>query len=137
MRNMGEYHDLYLKTDVLLLADVFESFRKTSLEYYELDPCHYYTAPGMAWDAALKLTKVKLDLITDPDMYLMFEKGIRGGISTITHRHAIANNPYLPSEKYDSSKDHSYIMYLDANNLYGWAMTQKMPTGNLKFEDVS
>ena len=137
MRNMGEYHDLYLKTDVLLLADVFESFRKTSLEYYELDPCHYYTAPGMAWDAALKLTKVKLDLITDPDMYLMFEKGIRGGISTITHRHAVANNTYLPSEKYDSSKDHSYIMYLDANNLYGWAMTQKMPTGNLKFEDVS
>ena len=120
---MGEYHDLYLKTDVLLLADVFESFRKTSLEYYELDPCHYYTAPGMAWDAALKLTKVELDLITDPDMYLMFEKGIRGGISTITHRHAVANNPYLPSEKYDSSKDHSYIMYLDANNLYGWAMT--------------
>ena len=137
MRNMGEYHDLYLKTDVLLLADVFESFRKTSLEYYELDPCHYYTAPGMAWDAALKLTKVELDLITDPDMYLMFEKGIRGGISTITHRHAIGNNPYLPSEKYDSRKDHSYIMYLDANNLYGWAMTQKMPTGNLNFEDVS
>ena len=137
MKNMGDYHDLYLKTDVLLLADVFESFRDTSLENYKLDPCHYYTAPGMAWDAALRLTKVELDLITDQDMYLMFEKGIRGGISTITHRHAVANNPYLPNEKYDPTKEKSYIIYLDANNLYGWGMVQKMPTGNLKWEDLA
>ena len=89
---MGEYHDLYLKTDILLLADVFENFRKMCLDYYELDPCHYVSAPGLSWDACLKMTKVKLELIgqdeesSDIDMYYMFEKGIRGGISVITHR---------------------------------------------------
>jgi hypothetical protein len=89
MKTMRDYHDLYLKTDVLLLADVMENFRKVCRTNYGLDPLWYYTAPGLAWDATLKLTKVKLELISDPDMYLLIERGIRGGISTITKRHAI------------------------------------------------
>ena len=81
---MGEYHDLYLKCDILLLADVFENFRKTCLTYYGLDPLHYVTSPGLAWDAMFKMTKMNLDLITDIDMQLFIEKGMRGGISYIS-----------------------------------------------------
>jgi hypothetical protein len=92
MKTMRNYHNLYLKTDVLLLADVMENFRKICRTNYGLDPLWYYTAPGLAWDACLKITGVELDLISDPDMYLLIEKGIRGGISTITKRHAVANN---------------------------------------------
>ena len=128
IENMGQYHDLYLKSDVLLLADVFENFRKTCLSYYGLDPPHYITSPGLAWDAMLKMTKVNLDLISDVDMQLFTEKGMRGGISYITHRHAQANNPYM--KNYNPEKEIPYIMYLDANNLYGWAMSQKLPSGN-------
>ena len=95
MKNMGDYHDLYLKSDVLLLADVFEEFRNVCLENYNLDPAWYYTAPGLAWDAALKVTKVELELLSDPDMLLMFEKGIRGGISMIPNRYGKANNKYM------------------------------------------
>ena len=131
MKNMGNYHDLYLKSDVLLLADVFENFRKTCLEYYKLDPCHYYTSPGLSWDALLKMTKVKLELITDIDMYQFIEKGTRGGISYIAKRYSKANNKYL--KDYDSSLPSKYIIYLDANNLYGWAMTQYLPTGGFKW----
>ena len=83
MKNMGDYHDVYLKADVLLLADVFENFRKTCLEYYKLDPAHYFTAPGLSWDAMLKMTNVKLDLISDVDMHQFVEKGMRGGVSYI------------------------------------------------------
>jgi len=122
---LGDYHDLYLRTDVLLLADVFERFRKTAIETYKLDPAHYYTAPGMSWDSMLKYTKVELQLLDDPDMYLMVESGIRGGVSMITKKHAEANNPYV--DTHDPSKPNNYLMYLDANNLYGWAMSQKMP----------
>ena len=122
---MGDYHDVYLKSDVLLLADVFESFRKTALETYKLDPAHYITAPGLSWDAMLKLTKVRLELIDDPDMYLMIESGMRGGVSMITKKHAVANNPLL--QGYDNNRPTNYLMYLDANNLYGWAMSQKLP----------
>jgi len=114
-----------LRTDVLLLADVFERFRKTAIETYKLDPAHYYTAPGMSWDSMLKFTQVELQLLDDPDMYLMVESGIRGGVSMITKKHAEANNPYV--DTYDPSKPSNYLMYLDANNLYGWAMSQKMP----------
>ena len=121
----GEYHDLYLKTDVLLLADVFENFRNVCLTTYGLDPAHYYTAPGLSWDAMLKHTQVQLELIDDIDMYQMVEKGIRGGISVITHKYAKANNPYVPG--YDASKPSNYQMYFDANNLYGWAMSQSLP----------
>ena len=94
LKDMGKYHDLYLKSDVLLLADVLKEFRSVCLENYHLDPAWHYTAPGLAWDAALKKTGVKLELLTDPDMLLIFE-GIRGGVSMITKRHGKANNPYM------------------------------------------
>ena len=132
METMRDYHNLYNKTDVLLLADVFENFRKVCKEIYELDPCWYYTAPGLAWDACLKLTKIKLELLTDLDMLLMFEKGTRGGISMISTRHGQANNKYM-GEKFDVSKPSKYITYLDANNLYGYAMSKKLPTGGFKW----
>ena len=131
MKTMRDYHDLYLKTDVLLLADVMENFRKVCRTNYGLDPLWYYTAPGLAWDATLKLTKVELELISDPDMYLLIERGIRGGISTITKRHAIANNKYMAN--YDPKKESKYLPYLDANNLYGWAMSQPLPIKDFKW----
>ena len=124
-RTLGDYHDVYLKADVLLLADVFERFRTTSLDTYKLDPAHYFTSPGLAWDAMLRHTGIKLQLLTDPDMILMIERGIRGGVSMITKKHALGNNPYC--ETYDSSKPTTYLMYYDANNLYGWAMSTAMP----------
>ena len=95
IKNMGEYHDLYLKTDVLLLADVFEKFRNVCLENYSLDPAWYYTSPGLSWDALLKHSEVNLELLNDPDMLLMFEKGIRGGTSMISNRYGKANNKYM------------------------------------------
>ena len=128
INNLGEYHDLYLKTDVLLLADVFEEFRNICLENYNLDPAWYYTSPGLSWDALLKHSKVNLELLTDPDMLLMFEKGIRGGISMISNRHGRANNKYM-KEKFDSSQPSKFVPYLDANNLYGWAMMKPLPVG--------
>ena len=131
LQNMGEYHDLYLQTDILLLVDVFENFRKTCLTYYKLDPLHYITSPGLAWDAMLKMTGINLELITDIDMQLFIEKGIRGGISYIAHRHAEANNKYM--KNYDINALISYIMYLDANNLYGWAMSKPLPYGKFKW----
>ena len=132
-KNLGEYSDLYLKTDVCLLADVFENFRNTCLKYYKLDPTHYFSSPGLAWDAMLKMTNVKLDLITDIDMENMVQLGMRGGVSTINHRHEKANNRYM--KNYEKDKEESYIMYLDANNLYGWAMSQKLPVGKFKWGD--
>ena len=164
MKTMRNYHDVYLITDVLLLADVMENFRKVCRTNYGLDPMWYYTAPGLAWDAALKLTGVELDLISDPDMYLFIEKGIRGGISTITKRYVKANNKYIELSKNltrlerfkkwmgknlsnlstviismlnmiitiitgtklvvgcDDEERSTYLPYMDANNLYGWAM---------------
>ena len=129
---MGEYHDLYLRTDVVLLANVFESFRRACLENYGLDPSHFYTAPGLAWKACLKKTGVRLKLLLDPDMLLMFERGIRGGIRQSVHRWAAGNNPYMNSE-YDKNKPTKYLQYLDANNLYGWAMSQPLPTGEFRW----
>ena len=123
IRDLGEYHDLYLKSDVLLLADVFENFRTICLKDYGLDPCHYYSAPGLSWDALLRMTGVNLDLISDIDQQLFIEKGMRGGISTITHRHAVANNKYMKN----------YNPEVDANNLYGWAMSQSLPVGDFKW----
>ena len=131
LKNMGEYHDLYLKSDILLLADVFENFRKTCLEYYKLDPCHYFTSPGLSWDAMLKMTDIKLELMTDIDMFQFIEKGLRGGISYIANRYGEANNKYM--KKYDEKAPSKYIMYLDANNLYGWAMSQYLPTGGFRW----
>ena len=127
LKNMGEYHNLYLKSDILLLSDVFENFRKTCLQYYKLDPCHYFTSPGLSWDAMLKMTDIKLELMTDIDMFQFIEKGMRGGISYIANRYGKTNNKYMKS--YDEKAPSKYIMYLDANNLYGWAMSQYLPTG--------
>ena len=105
------------KKDTLLLADVFENFRNKCIETYELDPAYFVSAPGLAWQACLKKTEIKLELLTNFDMLLMVEKGIRGGICHAIHRYAKANNKYM--KNYDKNKDSSYIQYLDANNLYG------------------
>ena len=121
IETMGDYHDLYLKSDVILLADVFESFRKTCLQYYKLDPCHYFTSLGLSWDAMLKMTNVKLELMTNVDMFQFIKKGMRGGISYIANRYGKANNKYM--KEYDENVPSKYIMYLDANNLCGWAMS--------------
>ena len=131
IKTIGEYHDLFLKSDVLLLADVFESFRKTCLQYYKLDPCHYFTSPGLSWDAMLKMTNIKLESMTDVDMFQFIEKGMRGEVSYITNRNGKANNKYM--KEYNEKVPSKYIMYLDANNLYGWAMSQYLPTGNFKW----
>ena len=136
IKNMGDYHDLYLKTDVVLLNNVFESFRKVCIDNYGLDPAHFYTSPGLVWKAYLKKTGIELELLKDPDMLLMFERGIRGGITQSVHRWAIANNPYMGYE-YDTSKPTEYLQYLDANNLYGWAMSQPLPTGEFKWIEVN
>ena len=131
IKNMGQYHDLYLGSDVLLLADVFESFRKTCLQYYKLDPCHYFTSPSLSWDTMLKMTKIELELMTDIDMFQFIEKGMRGGVSYIANRYGKANNKYM--KEYDEKAPSKYIMYLDANNLYGWTMSQYLPMGNFKW----
>ena len=130
-KSLRDYHDLYLKTDVLLLADVFENFRKTCLKHYKLDPAHYYTSPGLAWDACLKETGQELQLLNDYDMLMMIEKGIRGGITHISKRYAEANNKYMKS--YNPDEESTFIQYLDANNLYGWAMSQSLPTHGFKW----
>ena len=130
-KTIKDYHDLYLKSDVLLLADVFENFRSTCLKHYKLDPAHYYTSPGLAWDACLKTTGQKLQLLHDYDMLMMIERGIRGGITHISKRYAEANNKYMKS--YNPEKKSSFIQYLDANNLYGWAMSQNLPTHGFKW----
>ena len=131
LKSMGEYHDLYLKSDVLLLSDVFENFRKTCLEYYKLDRCHYFTSPGLSWDAMLKMTNIELELMTGIDMFQFIEKGMRGGISYIANRYSKANNKYM--KEHDEKEPSKYIMYLDANNLYGWAMSQHLPTGGFEW----
>jgi len=134
IKTLQQYHDHYLKTDVLLLPDVFENFRNTIYGEHRLDPLHFITLPSLAWTTALKRTGVKLDLITDADMYLMIENNMRGGIATISHRHAVANNPSM-NDEYDPSKPHSFITYLDANNLYGTAMSEPLLTGGFGFLD--
>ena len=134
IHNLGDYHDLYLRTDVVLLANVYEAFRETCLEHYKLDPAH--TSPGLAWKACLKCTGIRLKLLTDPDMLLMFERGIRGGITQAVRKYAAANNPYT-GDKFDPNEDTTYLQYLDANNLYGWAMSQPLPTGGFRWVDVN
>jgi hypothetical protein len=129
----GDYLSLYLKCDVLLLADVFEAFRKTCKSYYDLDPCHYFTSPGFSWDAMLKMTNTKIECFREgqEDMLDMIEKNMRGGISMISNRYAKANNKHMAS--FNPEDPSSYIMYLDANNLYGWAMSQYLPVGNYQW----
>ena len=128
---MGEYHDLYFKNDTLLLADVFENFREMCLEIYQLDPGKFLSAPGLAWQVAFKKTKVELELLTDIDMLLMVEKGKRRGICHPINRYGKANNKYM--KEYDKNKEPSYLKYLGVNNLYGWAMSQKLPVKYLSW----
>ena len=135
MKTLQDYHDLYIVTGVLLLADVFENFRNICMENYKLDPAHYFTAPGLAWDACLKITGVELELLSDIDMLLMIEKGIRGRLSIISNRHGKANSKYMGKSFIDTMIS-TYIMYLDANNLYGWAMSKPLPTHGFKWMKV-
>ena len=130
IKNIGEYHDLYVQCDTFYLTDVFENFRNKCIEIYGLDPAHFLSAP-LAWQACLKKTKVKLGLLTDIDMLLMVEKGTRGGICQAIHRYAKANNKYM--KNYNKNIESSYLMYLDGNNLYGWAMSQKLPVNGFKW----
>ena len=136
IHNLGHYHDLYLRTDVVLLANMYEAFRDTFLTHYKLDPAHFYTSPGLAWKACLKHTGIKLELLTDPYMLLMFERGIRGGITQAVRKYASANNKYM-GDRFDPKSESSYLQYLDANNLYGCAMSQPLPTGGFKWVDVN
>ena len=132
MKTFKEYHELYNITDVLLLADVFENFRNICLKIYGLDPVYYFTAPGLAWDACLKITGIDLELLSNVNMLLMFEKGIRGGISIISNRYGKANNKYMV-HGFNKNKPSKYLIYLDANNLYGCAMSEKLPTHGFKW----
>ena len=131
-KTLRDYHDLYNVSDVLLLTDVFENFRDVCMKNYKLDPAWYFTAPGLAWDAALMLTGIELELKGDYDMVLMFKHGIRGGISMISNRYGKGNNKYMA---HDSNKPSSFITYLDCCNLYGWAMSQRLPTHAFKWMD--
>ena len=132
-KNLGGYRDWYLQSDTLLLADVFENFRNKCIEIYYLDLAHFLSAPGLAWQACLKKTEEKLELLTENDI-LMVEKGIRGGICHAIHRHAKANNKF--TKNYDKSKESSYIQYLDAKNLYGWTISQKLPADGFKWKKI-
>ena len=133
INNLGEYHDLYVRSDTLLLADIFENFRQSCLKNYELDSAHFVSLPGLAWQACLKKTNVELELLTDYNMVLMVEEGIRGGICHAIQGYVKANNKYM--KDYDRKKKSSYIPYLDANNLYGKAMTEKLPVKGFRWMD--
>ena len=133
-KNLGDYHDLYVQGDILLLAYVFKNFRNKCIEIYELDPAHFLSAPGLAWQACLKKTEVELELLTDTNMLLMVEKGIRGGICHAVHRFGILNNKYM--KNYNKNKESSYIQHLDANNWYGWAISQKLSVDGFKWKKI-
>ena len=133
LENLGDYHDLYVQSDTLLLADVFENFRDMRLKEYELDQAHFLSLPGLAWQACLKKTGGELELLTDYDMLLMVEEGRRGGICHSIHRYAKANNKYM--KNYINNEESSYIQYIDANNFYGWAISKKVPVNGFKWRD--
>ena len=133
LENLGDYHDLYVQSDTLLLANVFENFRDMCIKEYELDPAHFLSLPGLAWQACLKKTNIELELLTDYDMLLMVEEGIRGGICHSIHGYAKANKKYM--KNYNSNEESSYIQYLEANNLYGWAMSKKLPVNGFRWLD--
>ena len=130
-----DFHNHYLKKDVLVLADVFEKFISTGLKYYNLVPCHYFSAPGLSWDAMLKMTKVELEKNSNPDIHLFIERGMRGGITHASKRHSKANNKYCPD--YDKTKPEKWIVYVDMNILYGKAMSQYLPYGEFKWVKVN
>ena len=131
IKNLCEYHDLYVQSDTLLLADAFENFKDRCINTSKLDPAHFLSAPGLAWQTCLKKTEVELELLIDNDMLMMTEKGIRGGMCNAVYRHAKANNKYM--KKYNKNIKSSYLVYLDAKNLYGWAMSRKLPVDGFKW----
>ena len=122
---------MYVQCDALLLADVFENFRGKCIEIYKLDLVHFVSAPGLVWQACLQITGVKLELLTDLDMLLIVGEGNRAGICQAIYRYAKANNKYM--NNYGKRKTTSYLMYLDASNLYGWAVIQKLPVNGFKW----
>ena len=132
--NLGDYHDLYVQSDTLLLADVFTNSRKVCFDIYELDSAHFLSAPGLAWQACLKKSNVELELISDVYMSLMIEKGIRGGITQAVCRYFQSNNKYIV-QKYNKTNKSTYLQYYDANSLYAWAMTQKLPVDCFAWEN--
>lgn len=131
MKTLGEFHDLYVLTDCLLLCDTFQKFREMTMKNYKLDAAHFYTSPGLAWQAALKMSGITLDLLTNPFLYNMFELGIRGGVSMVSKKYGSANHSKI--NDFDEFQDNKHILYLDANNLYGWSMSQYLPTGLMHF----
>ena len=136
LQNLGNYKDFYVQSDTLLLAVVFDNFRNKCIEIYELDSAHFLSAPGLAWQACLKKTGIRLELLTDIDMLLMVEKGTRGGICQAIHRYAKANNKYM--KNYDKNITSSNLGYLDASNLYKWTMFQKLHVNCFEWlEDLS
>ena len=130
VKNLGKYPDLYVQRDTLLLADVFENFRNVCLKIYELDPAKFLSAPGLAWQADFKKTKVELEILIDINMLLMVEKGIRWGICLSIYQYTKANKRYM--EDYDKNKGSSCLQYWDVNNIYDWAMSQKLPMNNFE-----
>ena len=129
LENLGDYHDLYVQSDTLLLADLFNNFRDMCIKEYQLDPAHFLSLPGLGWQACLKKTNIELELLRDYDMLLMVEEGIRGGICHSIHRYA--NNKYM--KNYNNNEESSCIQYLDANNFYGWKMSKKLPVNGFKW----
>ena len=117
-----------------MLADVFENFRNMYIKVYDLDPDHFLSAPGLAWQAYLRKTEFRLELLIDVDMLLMVEKGIRGRLCHAIYRYAKANNKYM--KNYNKDKEESFLQYLDDNNLYGWAMSQKFPVSGFKWKKI-
>ena len=130
-KNLHDYMELYVKTDTIILCDVFENFRNLCLTYYNIDPCHYMSLPAFAWDAMLKMTGINLEYINDIEQYTFVEENLRGGVTTINHRLFTANNKYL--DNYDPQKPSSFIIYIDANNLYGAGMMSKLPYGGFRW----
>ena len=134
LKNLGQLHDLYMETDVALLADVFESFRDTSLKHYGLDPAHFLSAPGLSWEAALKQTKIRLELLTDIDMLMFIGSGLMGGVALVSTQYAKANNPRL-EENWDPNQKQKYIFVVDCTNQYIWSMMQYLPVDGFKWID--
>ena len=130
LKKLGDYHDFYVQSDTLLLGDLFENFRNKCIEIYELDPARFLSTPGLVWQARLKKTEVEVELLTNIEMLLMAEKGIRTRICDAIHRYANANNKYM--KKYDKNTASSYLMYLNANNLYGWALSKTLPVNSFE-----